>query len=239
MAPGGDRVVSAANLEATWAPGVAVPDLYGGPPEMAATLTGYGLGWLTGQYHGLRVVSHAGGTAGFTAEIAFLPESDLGVAILTNALSLAPIPLAFEYAVEFRLFELLFDQPAEFDPRLTAQAKALAAARPPPALGRAEADAVAPYLGRYDNARLGNVSLSWRDGRLVLDVGELTSELRPRADGGEATVYLLHDPPLSLFSQAYGATVSLTGGGDDARMTITVPASITGPEQKFVFERPR
>ena len=38
VAPGGARVVSAEGLEATWAPGVAVPNLYGGPPEMAATM---------------------------------------------------------------------------------------------------------------------------------------------------------------------------------------------------------
>ena len=75
VAPGGTPVVSAENLEATWMPGVSVPNLYGGPPEMAATMTRYGLGWLNGQYRGLRVVSHAGGTAGFTAEIAFLPEA--------------------------------------------------------------------------------------------------------------------------------------------------------------------
>jgi CubicO group peptidase (beta-lactamase class C family) len=236
VAPGGARVVSAASLEATWAPGVLVPDLYGGPPAMAATMTRYGLGWLNGRYRGLRVVSHAGGTAGFTAEIAFLPDSDLGIVILTNALSLAPIPLAFEYAVEFRLFELLFDHPAEFDAQLTAQAKALAAARPRPSLGKVKPAAVAPYLGRYDNGKLGEVSLSLRGDRLVLDVGELSSELRPSADGGGETVYLLHDPPLSLFSEAYGTTVRLAGAADEPRMTIEVPASVTGPEQTFVFK---
>ena len=199
-------------------------------------MTRYGLGWLNGEYRGLRVVSHAGGTAGFTAEIAFLPEADLGIVILTNSLSLAPIPLAFEYAVEIRLFELLFDQPAEFDAQLTAQAEALEAARPRPALGKIEPAAVAPYLGRYESAELGEVALSLRGDRLVLDAGELNSELRPLADGGAKAVYLLHDPPLSLFSEAYGATVSFTGGAQAPRMTITVPASVTGPEQEFVFK---
>jgi CubicO group peptidase (beta-lactamase class C family) len=235
VAPGGTRVVSAENLEATWTPGVAVPNLFGGPPQMAATMARYGLGWLNGEYRGLRVVSHAGGTAGFTANIAFLPEADLGIVILTNAFSLAPLPLAFEYAVTIRLFELLLDQPAEFDAELMAQAGALAASRPPPALGTVEPAAIAPYLGRYDSAALGEVSLSLRGDRLVLDAGELSSELRPLADGGAQTVYLLHDPPLSLFSEAYGATVRFSGGAQAPRMTITVPASVTGPAQEFVF----
>ncbi|HEY7066066.1 MAG TPA: serine hydrolase [Chloroflexota bacterium] len=235
VAPGGTRVVSAASLEATWTPGVSVPNLYDGPPEMAATMTRYGLGWMNGQYRGLRVVRDEGGTAGFTATIAFLPEADLGIVVLTNSFSLAPIPLAFDYAVQFRLFELLFDQPAEFDAQLMAQGDALAAARPSLALGTVDPAAVAPYLGRYHNAELGEVSLSLRGDRLVLDAGELSSELRPRADGGAPTVYLLHDPPLSLFSEAYGVTVRFSGGAQAPRMTITVPASVTGPEEELVF----
>jgi CubicO group peptidase (beta-lactamase class C family) len=236
VAPGGTRVVSAGNLEATWTPTVPVPNFYGGPPEMAATMTRYGLGWSVGEYRGLRVVSHAGGTGGFTAEIAFLPEAGAGIVILSNALSLSPIPLAFQFAVEIRLFEILFDQPAAFDAQMREQAKASAASRPRPSLGKVEPAAIAPYLGRYDNAALGEVSVTLRGDRLVLDAGEINSELRPRADGGAQTVYLLHDPPLSLFSEIYGATVGFAGGVDAPRMTIVLPASVTGPEQTFVFK---
>ncbi len=59
IAPGGTRVVSADNLAVTWAPGVAVSNLYDGPPEMAASTSHYGLGWMSGEYRGLRVISHA------------------------------------------------------------------------------------------------------------------------------------------------------------------------------------
>ena len=54
---------------------------------MAAIMTRYGLGWANGEYRGLRVISHTGGTGGFTSEIAFLPEADLGIVILSNSLS--------------------------------------------------------------------------------------------------------------------------------------------------------
>jgi hypothetical protein len=60
----GTRVVSAGCLAATWAPGVPVPTLYGGPPEIAASMSHYGFGWMSGEYRGVRVISHAGGTAG-------------------------------------------------------------------------------------------------------------------------------------------------------------------------------
>jgi hypothetical protein len=204
---------------------------------MAATQTSYGLGWLSGAYRGLHVVSHGGGTGGFTSEIAFLPEADLGIVVLTNAFALSPnspVPLAFENAVKFRLFELLFDQSAEFDEQLAAQAKSLAAAQPPRKLAKVDRAKVESFIGRYTNTALGDVSLSLRGDRLVLDTGQLTSELSAQEAGAE-TVYLLHDPPLSLFSAAYGVTVTFAGDPENPRMTITVPASVTGPEQAFVF----
>ena len=169
VAPGGTRVVSAENLEATWTPGVSVPNIYGGPPQMAATMARYGLGWVNGEYRGLRVVSHAGGTGGFTSEIAFLPEADLGIVILSNSLSLAPVPLAFEYAVEFRLFELLFDQPAEFDAELTAQGQdvgggpadpVLWARSTPPPLRRISAATTMPNSARC-RSPCGVTGSSW------------------------------------------------------------------------------
>lgn len=231
VAPGGARVVSRENLEETWTPGVAVPNVYGGPPEMAATMTHYGLGWMVGEYRGLRMISHAGGTTGYTSQLAFLPDADLGIVMLSNAFSLRPFPLAFEYAVQMRLFELLFDQPADFDAAIVA----LAASAPAPiALGRVDPAVIEAHLGAYTNADLGDVTLALRDGRLLLDAGEVSSELLPRAD--DPAIFLLADPPLSLFSEAYGATITFESG-PGAAMVIAIPASITGPEQRFVFER--
>lgn len=231
VAPGGARVISPENLEETWVPGVAVPNVYGGPPEMATTMTHYGLGWMLGEYRGLRMVSHAGGTTGYTSQLAFLPDADLGIVILSNAFSMQPFPLAFEYAVQMRLFELLFDQPADFDAAIAA----LAASAPAPvALGQVDPAAVEPHLGSYTNADLGDITLTLRENRLLLDAGEVSSELLPRVD--DSTVLLLADPPLSLFSEAYGATVTL-GGDDAAQVVMAIPASITGPEQRFVFDR--
>jgi CubicO group peptidase (beta-lactamase class C family) len=234
-APGGTRVVSAENLAATWAPGVAVPNIYRLPPAMAASMASYGLGWMSGDYRGVRVVSHTGGTAGFTAEIAFLPEADLGIVILTNN-SFLPSTFIFAFAVQYRLIELLFDQPDAVNAELTAAAEAVATARPRPAAGGVDPGAVAPYLGRYAHPALGEVTVALRGDRLILDAGEVSSELLPRADGeADARVYLLNDPPLLLYTDAYGATVSFAGGASAPRLTLTVRANPTRPEQAYEF----
>ena len=238
VAPSGTRVVSAANLAVTWAPRVAVPDIYGGPPEMAASMSQYGLGWMSGEYRGLRIISHAGGTAGFTAQVAFLPDAELGIVVLSNA-SAVPGALAFTFAVHFRLLELLFDQPARMEAQLSALVEARATARPHLA-SHVDPAAVAPYLGRYTHPTLGEMTITLRGGRLVLDAGGLASELRRRTvDGPRANVYLLHDPPLSFYSEAYGATVSFEGGSDEPRVSLTIPHNPTGPEQTYVFEPSR
>ncbi|MFN8665419.1 MAG: hypothetical protein U0075_26290, partial [Thermomicrobiales bacterium] len=102
------------------------------------------------------------------------------------------------------------------------------------ALGEIDPVTVQPHLGMYANAELGQVTLTMQNGRLLLDAGELSSELRPRAN--DPATLLLVDPPLSLFSEAYGATVTF-GGDHDAEIVITIPGSVTGPAQRFVFDR--
>jgi CubicO group peptidase (beta-lactamase class C family) len=44
----------------------------------------YGLGWFLQEYNGLKVVSHTGGVNGFVTSITLLPESKLGIIVLTN-----------------------------------------------------------------------------------------------------------------------------------------------------------
>ena len=233
IAPDGTRVVSAENLEMTWAPGVALPSSPALPPVLTESQMNYGLGWNYGTYHGQRLINHSGGTYGFASEVAFLPEADLGIVILTNART--PFA-AFNYAVQFRLLELLFDQPSEIDGQLSALLDAYEAASGI-AFGSFDAAALAPYLGRYGSPELGVVSISLRGDRLVLDATELSSELRPlQPDGAGPTTYLFHDPPLSLISEGNFGTVRFDGGDSQPRVLLSIPANPTGPERIYVFE---
>jgi beta-lactamase class C len=47
--------------------------------------TFYGLGWRIYDYAGHQVISHTGGVKGYMAQIAFLPDQDVGIVILANA----------------------------------------------------------------------------------------------------------------------------------------------------------
>ncbi len=46
--------------------------------------TGYGLGLFAGDYNGKQLFWHTGGAAGMVSNVCFVPEENLGIAILTN-----------------------------------------------------------------------------------------------------------------------------------------------------------
>ncbi len=229
VAPDGTRVVSESNLERTRAPRVSIPAQPGLPPVFVESAQHYGMGWLIGSYYGQPLISHSGGTLGFGSEVAFLPEADLGIVILTNNVQAGG---PFALAVQFRLFELLFDQPPAFEALLgqvlEAQVAQLAALQAE--LGPIDPAIVSPYLGRYVNPALGEVELELRDGRLVFDAGEIRSELRPRIDdAGQVVAYVFTDPPLA------GAPVPVTlRQGTDERPEIVATVQGDG-EETYVF----
>ena len=150
LGPDGGRVVSAENLEATWQPQV----------DVAADLT-YALGWYVEQWQGVRMVRHGGNTRGFTSEVAFLPDADLGVVVLTNAQRANELT----GAIRQRLFEIVYDQPSRVEPAL-----ALALEEAKQERARVEAqlgDPIDPAMARaltgsYSNPALGTVIVDSR-----------------------------------------------------------------------------
>ena len=175
------------------------------------------------------MLSHSGGTLGFVSEVAFLPEADLGVVILTNGGQGAG---PFNFAVQFRLLELLFDQPARFDAMLDqvleAQAAQLADFRA--RLGTVDPDAVAPYLGHYEHPMLGEIEVALRDGSSCLMPERSGQQLRPRLDeAGQVLDYVFTDPPLA------GPTPVTFRMSDDGRPEVVAEVADPGDPITYVF----
>jgi CubicO group peptidase (beta-lactamase class C family)/pimeloyl-ACP methyl ester carboxylesterase len=180
VAPNGRRVVSARNLKVTWQPGVEIsPGVH------------YGMGWIIADYKGQRLITHSGGTLGFSADLSFLPDANLGIVVLSNAQDAG----LFVAAARTRVLELAFGQAREQDTRLLTELEQTrrecqdrtAKLRP------LDAAAIAPLLGDYKNPELGEVTVALKGQKLMLDTGTFTSELRSL---GEAA-YVLWDPPLA------------------------------------------
>jgi CubicO group peptidase (beta-lactamase class C family) len=79
------------------------------PPGLEATravFAAYGLGFGLRDYHGRKVVSHAGGLPGYVSQVALVPEERLGLVVLTNQEETG----AFE-AVKYRVFDACLGAP--------------------------------------------------------------------------------------------------------------------------------
>lgn len=73
LAPNGQRVVSAENLGETWQPVID-----------AGEGSSYALGWLVGTAESEAVIWHDGSYDSFTSMLAFVPEAEVGLVVLTN-----------------------------------------------------------------------------------------------------------------------------------------------------------
>lgn len=236
LGPAGGRIVSAANLERTWQPGVRFPTAPDAPPTLA-TSVGYGLGWGVGAYGGQRLINHSGATLGFTSLATFLPDANLGLMILTNGTGVAG---QFTNAVQLRLLELLFDQPAAIDARLTSFLTAAEQQRADllNRLGQVDPAVATPFLGHYANADLGELTLALQAGTLLLTVGGFQSALRPLqdADASEAT-YLPVDAPFCEGGLSpTPMTIGLRHGTSGRRqVTLTIEGD-DGKDLVYVYE---
>ena len=221
VAPDGERVVSTENLVETWQPQVPV-----------SAETSYGLGWFIDEYKGLPLIHHGGNTIGFSADLAFLPDADLGIVVLTNGAATN----LFNLAVRTRLLELAFDQEPAFQPEvefgLQQQEEQLGELRAMVGEPVTPEEAL-PLLGRYTSPVLGDLLLTLADERLLLDSGEFQLEMRPFAtdDPGDE-VFVSVEPPatgLSFAVRREGGTLTLVVtdpvSGDEYAFTRVAPAA--------------
>lgn len=220
IAPGGNRVVSAKNLEATWQPQVPV-----------SADTSYGLGWYVETWRGLRIVRHGGNTRGFTSDVAFLPDADLGVVVLTNA-QRANIVAS---GIRQRLFELLYDQPSDVESQI---ALALDEAKQQRTQTESQfGDPIRPVLansltGDYRNPALGPVTITFSDGALVADAGEFRVALRPLRDSpSSGPAFVVADPPFAGFPVRFD-----TSGPTPLLIIGAPPGTVVGVDREYVFD---
>lgn len=82
----GKIIVPQLVLMNTHVPQMAIPVFpYNNPAYPSSHFSAYGLGWFLKDYQGKMLIHHAGVVDGMVSQTGFLPESKLGVVILTNS----------------------------------------------------------------------------------------------------------------------------------------------------------
>lgn len=184
VAPSGERVVSAQSLAATRTAQVNIQEGYN-----------YGLGLFIEDYQGLKVIEHGGNTFGFTMGFAFIPEKNIGIVVLANAQN-----AFFNKAVWKRGFEILLGFPREYDTTFQA---ALQETRKAywsllPNASPVHPEEVEDFVGTYTDPNLGDLTLSWENEGLFLDMGDWKSELgRYTLPDTDSVAYRLLEPPFA------------------------------------------
>jgi CubicO group peptidase (beta-lactamase class C family) len=167
---------------------------------------GYGLGWDLGSFGKHRFVSRSGGSYGCRAMALFLPEYQLGVAVLSVGDAAANTFNAsiFGQAIDLWTSDANADEHARerIKEHLAAGAEAFKLAndvyekvsRAPPLEPRLARVAV----GEYQHDRLGRFEIEIRAGKLTLDGGVFSAELVP-AGGDDFHVLQRGIPELETF----------------------------------------
>lgn len=190
-APDGNWIVSTENLAKTWEPQI----------KMDEEGESYALGWMISDYQGERLVHHSGNSMGFSTELVLVPESKLGIVILTNAESAS----AFTTAIRQRFLELAFDQPIQYDTDLQAKVRESEtrvldfASKLDPGI---DEQALAAYTGTFTNPELGTITIWIESDKLMMQTNGFSSELR-RHSGQTTPTYFLSDPPLAILAFWY------------------------------------
>ena len=141
---------------------------------------GYGLGVSVRSYRGHKLVDHGGGIDGFISAMSWMPYDRLGVVVLTNFSGTNPVPnivvnnvydrlLGLE-AVDFRARAKAAQERSERQG--TERERRRAAER---VAGTSPSRALAQFAGTYEHPAYGIVTVTEKDGQLVVKHGTIST----------------------------------------------------------------
>jgi CubicO group peptidase (beta-lactamase class C family) len=140
-----------------------------GPPELRdlrPSFNGYGLGLALRDYRGHKLLTHTGGLPGYVSKVAMIPDTRLGLAILTNQESTA----AFEAIADHIMDGYLGAPAADWIAAYQAIEKRAAASAQAPrrTTGTSPSLPLAQDGGRYQDAWYGGMTITAAAGGLAI-----------------------------------------------------------------------
>ncbi|MGD0032601.1 serine hydrolase [Paenibacillus illinoisensis] len=107
----GQQLVSKEQMETLHSPQMPCDSPFHGPELPVST---YGLGWFIEPYRGHSLIHHGGAIDGFSSQVAFLPEEEIGIVVLCNTNgSIVP------YTVTFNIIDrLLGMEPVDWSEKM-------------------------------------------------------------------------------------------------------------------------
>jgi CubicO group peptidase (beta-lactamase class C family) len=153
----------------------------------------YGMGLMVDRTWGIPVVHHGGDMLGFHSDMMWLPDSNVGAVILTNADPGVYIRGPFQR----RLLEVLFDGKPEAVENVASQAKRLKdgiAAERKRLIAPADEAASGKLAARYHSTELGDIAVSHQGKSTWFDFGGWKSEVASRRNDDGSLSFVTVSP---------------------------------------------
>lgn len=172
---GGDTLVSRSALERIESPHTIIPSP-GDTLHPSTHFVTYGLGIVAMDYGATKVLWHTGGIDGMLSLVAYVPEHDLGLVVLTNTSGRNNLFTALQY----RVLDAYLGMPERDWSGIYLEQSRAAEARQAEALAQVEASriegtspsrALADYAGRYTHPMYGDARVRQAGDGLRLDWG--------------------------------------------------------------------
>jgi CubicO group peptidase (beta-lactamase class C family) len=182
VGPEGTRLVSVKNLRETHTAQNLIP-MHGAARDLnpQTVQLAYAMGWIVYDYRGKKVVSHGGMIDGFRVQLTFMPDDNLGFAVMCNlhdtrmTLALTNTLIDLYCGLEAKDWDGFFrkivaDEAAERKRSLAARDQARDRTSKPSL-------SMAKYAGIYSQPAYGDVRVMESQGRLTLVYGNFTCPL--------------------------------------------------------------
>jgi len=126
----------------------------------------YGYGWLIRNYKdGLKRVEHSGGVSGYSSNLVFFPEKQLGIVVLTNQTSSSLAHAVTDLFLEKLLDKKVSQHPVIFSESHQIESNVLTkikASNPP-------SHSLQNFVGKYHHSGYGEINIIWKDSILLAD----------------------------------------------------------------------
>lgn len=141
----------------------------------AANFLNYGMGWFLSDFNGKKVVEHGGAIDGMRAQVAMIPDENIGVIVLTN-MNGSVLP----HMLMYRVFDDLMGKPKRdwsgeafksYSVLLKAAKAAQAKALSERVKGTKPSLDLKKYAGKYRSEMYGDTEVKFADGKLTVQFG--------------------------------------------------------------------
>jgi CubicO group peptidase (beta-lactamase class C family) len=217
-----ERLFTAANANEMWQPVVPLPVTRFPPPleDASPQFKGYALGWNVQDYRGHKIIVHGGGTLGFRAIVALLPEKNVAWAIAMNSED-----NEFTIGLHYELLDHYLglpkrDWPRAFKDFLDARNAAGVEAQRAAAAERPKSSPSLPlagYAGEYADPWYGPIAIAEANGSLTIDFKQTPGMTGPLEHWAYDTFVARWPDP--LMEPAF-VTFALDAAGKPARITM-------------------